>query len=111
MLAAPIEQVRRLQIPREVDQDVARPQVSAKLLAVLAFRQSLLNVLHAAAEQLRDTLAIIPHVHDGDSCRRHHDVPEQERDRALSHASTTQNQQLPVKSNLVLHFVSIRILR
>jgi len=40
-------------------------------------------------------------------------VPEQERDRALSHASTTQNQQFPVKSNLVLvlHFVSIRFQR
>ena len=92
MLGAPRQHVERLDVPRQVDDGVARAHEAAEQRGEVVRRQALALERHARLQRILDPGAHILEVHHRDAIGRHVQVPAHEGQRALAHRSAAEHQ-------------------
>ncbi len=97
VLAAPGQHVERLDVPGEIDDDVARAHELAEHRRVVVLRQPRLLEHHAGLQRVFDLRAHVLEVHDGDAVGRHVDVAAHERQSALADRSAAEHENASVE--------------
>src|SRR4029453_2768558 len=110
ILSAPAEHVERFDVPRQVDDDVARTHELAQHRLVVSPRQTSLFEQHAGVQRIRDLLPDILEINDGDSVGRQVDVAANERKGALADRSAPEHQDASVKWNALRSLSHVRFL-
>ena len=83
VIAAPFEDGVAVDVPRQVEQDVARADVAAQHLVEVVARDVIDHVADALGEFVGDARAVVDHVEHGDARRRYIELLQQQGQRAL----------------------------
>ena len=89
MVVAPLEDLAAVNVPGQVNQQVARAQVFAEQRAHVVARHALVHKVHAALEPRRQHGTAVFEVHDRDVPGGHLDVLDQNGEGALRHRPIT----------------------
>ena len=92
MAATEVEHRRTVDVPGQIDDQIAGTGVPGQLLFVIVGRDPLADEAHPAGEVGGQGFATVDEVEDRDPLRGHFQVSQQERQRALRHAAATQDQ-------------------
>src|SRR5208283_2123885 len=86
-VVAPLENLKRIDVPGEVDNDVARGNVLAQQRTQVLAGDAVLDEIHALRRPLPELLGPVLEIHDRDVLGRHFDVLEDDWERALGHGA------------------------
>ena len=109
---APLEDFATVNVPGQVNQEVAGRQIFAQQRAQVVTRHALAGELHAALQPRRQHTAAVFEIHDGDVGTRGLEVFDQDGEGALRHGPVTDEQNFVFKFQhgkniLARHFVRI----
>ena len=99
-VVTPLNDFDAVDVPRQIDEQVAGRNILAEQRAHVLRRDSILNERHALLDPGLEDRVIGIEVHDGDALRIHLDVPQQDGQRAPCHSPKTDEQDSMRKGRL-----------
>ena len=99
LIVAPLQQFAAVDVPRQVNDQVARAHILAQLFGHVVPLDLILHKLHPLLRPLLEDAALVLKIHHRNILQRHLDQLLQNRQRALRHRAITDKQNLLAKRN------------